>query len=145
MIIREAQPADIPALHRIRMRVKENALSNPLLVTEKDYNTFLLEPNKGWVAIDNEVITGFAIVDVESANLWALFVDPEHECKGAGKLLHTAMINWYFSLHHRMLWLSTAPGTRAERFYGINGWTKTGLLPNGEMRFEMQSPKDHQQ
>ena len=136
IIIREAVAEDIPQLHRIRMRVKENVLNNPLLVQEKDYVAFVHEPNKGWVAISNNQIAGFAFVDVQRSNVWALFVDPAFEARGLGKLLHREMVKWYFSNYSAPLWLTTAPRTRAEKFYSMLGWKMQGL-ENGEVRFIM--------
>ncbi|HTF02965.1 MAG TPA: GNAT family N-acetyltransferase [Bacteroidia bacterium] len=138
MLIREAVPSDIPRLHVIRMAVKENVLNNPLLVTEADYQKFIAAPNKGWVAEKDGVIIGFAIIDVETKNIWALFVDPAFEKQGAGRLLHDAMTDWYFSNHDDDLWLGTAPGTRAEAFYTKAGWKNCGMRANGEIRFEMK-------
>jgi GNAT superfamily N-acetyltransferase len=138
MFLREAQMADIPRLHTIRMSVKENVLNNPLLVTETDYRKYIAPPNKGWVAEKNGDIVGFAIIDVETKNIWALFVDPVFEKQGAGQLLHDAMIGWYFSNHTQGLWLGTAPGTRAEAFYTRAGWKNCGVQANGEIRFEME-------
>lgn len=35
------------------------------------------------------------------------------------------------------LWLTTTPGTRAERFYRIAGWQPAGLTDDGELRFKL--------
>jgi len=40
MIFREATIADIPQMQVVRNAVKENILSNPGLVTDKDYEAF---------------------------------------------------------------------------------------------------------
>lgn len=134
---REATILDIPALHRVRMSVNENKLNNPLLVTRSDYELFLTLKGKGWLCeIENQVV-GFAIVDTESNNIWALFLDPSHEGKGIGKTLQRIMLDWYFDQKKEKLWLGTAPGTRAEKFYTITGWKNCGLMKNGEVRFEM--------
>ena len=37
---------------------------------------------------------------------------------------------------HARAWLSTDPGTRAERFYRRQGWVDTGRTAEGEIRFE---------
>ena len=47
------------------------------------------------------------------------------------------MIDWYFTKTSQPVWLGTAPGTRAEKFYAAAGWTRTGIRANGEVRFEM--------
>jgi|GEM_PF-2513424 len=38
----------IPAVHSVRMSVKENALSNRLMVTEQDYVDMLSTKGNGW-------------------------------------------------------------------------------------------------
>ena len=119
------------------MAVKENVLNNPFLVTESDYLKFLTSAGRGWVFVINDKITAFSIVDTTSNNVWALFVDPFHEKKGIGQKLEYAMLKWFFEQSTENLWLSTAPGTRAEMFYKASGWKVTGITNNGEVRFEM--------
>ncbi len=136
-MIRIATINDIPELHRIRVAVKENALSDPARITREDYETFLVRKGRGWVFIDHSITAGFVIIDLEDHNIWALFVDPAFEKKGIGRQLHDTMLDWYFSHHQTNLWLGTAPGTRAENFYRKAGWIDRGLQTNGEIRFEM--------
>lgn len=138
MIIREALQEDVPQMHFIRMAVKENILSHPALITEADYQEYLLQKGRGWVAIINETIAGFAIVDLENSNIWALFVRPNFEKLGVGTSLQNAMLDWYFSKTNKTVWLSTTPATRAETFYKKTGWRNCGLLQNGEIKFEMR-------
>jgi GNAT superfamily N-acetyltransferase len=83
------------------------------------------------------MVVGFAIIDLPQKNVWALFVHPAWEAKGIGKRLHNKMLDWYFSKFDLPLWLSTAPGTRAEKFYYNQGWVQTNILLNGEVKFEM--------
>ncbi|MES2880954.1 MAG: GNAT family N-acetyltransferase [Bacteroidota bacterium] len=137
MITREALPADIAEMHCIRMAVKENALSNPMLITEADYTEYLTTRGKGWVAILNNDMAGFAIVDLQNSKIWALFVHPDFEKNGVGTNLQKAMLNWYFSKTGKTVWLSTSPATKAETFYQKTGWCNCGLLQNGETKFEM--------
>lgn len=141
MIFRTAQIEDIPQIMIVRMSVKENRLNNPGLVTEKDCEHYLTVRGKGWVCEADHTIVGFAIADLEDHNIWALFVDPEHEKKGIGLQLHHTMLDWYFSQTRENLWLGTAPNTRAANFYRKAGWTDMGLRPNGEIRFEMSAQK----
>lgn len=137
VVLREAQIADIPELHRIRMSVKENALSNPDLVKPEDYEEFLTYRGKGWLCEINNLVVGFAIVDMKNHNVWALFLHPLYEQKGIGRKLHDTMMNWYFDKTTETIWLSTSPGTRAELFYHNAGWQETGFTKSGEVRFEM--------
>ena len=79
----------------------------------------------------------FSIVDLKENNIWALFVKPEFERKGVGRRLHEIMLDWYFTLTKNTVWLSTAPGTRAEKFYRKAGWIKAGAYGKTEIKFEM--------
>ncbi len=130
---------NIPAMHSVRMSVKENVLSNPLLVTEQDYVEMLSDKGKGWVCFAGETLLGFSIVDLQDRNIWALFVEPSFESQGIGRKLHDLMLDWSFEQEGiESLWLSTAPGTRAERFYHTAGWENTGFTKSGEVRFEIK-------
>lgn len=133
---REALTKDIPQLHFIRLVVKENALSNPDKVKEEDYVPFLETKGKGWIGIMDGKVVGFSIVDMENHNVWALFIHPDHEGKSVGKTLHKLMLDWYFRHTSQTIWLSTAPGTRAEYFYRKRGWKESGMHGN-EIKFEM--------
>lgn len=138
MLFREAIITDIPQLQRVRNAVKENILSNPNLVTDKDCEQYITQRGKGWVCEIDKQIVGFAIADLEGENIWALFIDPLFEKKGIGVKLHTLMMNWYF-LHRNKVWLGTAPNTRAEQFYKKAGWTLVGMNGTKELKFEMTS------
>jgi len=137
MNFREATVADIPQLSFVRLSVKENALSNPALVTVDDYVQFLTVRGKGWACEAEGRIVGFAIGDLAANNVWALFIQPGYEGQGIGRQLLTQLLNWYFSNTSATIWLGTAPGTRAEQFYRSFGWQPTGKQPNGEIRFEL--------
>lgn len=137
MTIRQAHVSDIPALHTVRMAVKENVLSNPALVTGQHYRDYLTTAGRGWLCEVGDEVAGFAILDMNRHNVWALFVDPTYEGQGIGKRLQETMLQWYFEQTSDTLWLSTGPGTRAEEFYRRTGWRETGTTPDGETRFEM--------
>lgn len=137
MIFREATIKDIPQIQVVRNSVKENMLSNPALVTDEDCASFLTVRGKGWVGELNGEVVGFSIVDLQENNVWALFVHPDHEAKGIGKELHNLMLNWYFNQTSTLLWLGTAPATRAAEFYTLRGWKENGKNGSKETRFEM--------
>lgn len=137
MQFREAYLTDISPLHKIRMSVKENILSDPAMITTEDYAEFLTTRGKGWVCeMDNNII-GFAIADLKENNIWALFIHPDYEGKGIGRKLHNMMLDWYFEQTHKTIWLGTSPDTRAEKLYRKAGWVATGIRANGEIHFEM--------
>jgi GNAT superfamily N-acetyltransferase len=137
MIFREALVNDIPQIQLVRHSVKENILSNPALVTDKDVEDYITRRGRGWVCeIDNHIV-GFSIAGLQDNNIWALFIHPDHEGKGIGKKLHDLMLDWYFRQGKESVWLGTSPGTRAENFYRRAGWRETGVHGKGEIKFEM--------
>ncbi len=87
--------------------------------------------------MEDDVIVGFAIADLQDNNIWALFVDPDHAKKGIGKQLHDLMLQWYFAQGKESVWLGTDPNTRAATFYRMQGWKETGLHGKSEIKFEM--------
>lgn len=137
MTFREATVEDIPQLSDIRLSVKENVLSNPLLVSYDDYVNYLTNSGKGWLCEENNKVLGFSIIDASQQNIWALFVKPGFEGKNIGRQLQQLMLDWHFSQSTKTLWLSTSPKTRAEKFYERSGWVNAGLLISGEVKFEM--------
>ena len=137
MKIREAKETDISPMQVIRVAVKENVLSNPASITPSDYQEFLFERGKGWVCeIENEIV-GFAIIDLQENNIWALFVHPNYEGIGVGKALHKTMLNSYFASNKTKLWLGTEPNSRAAIFYKKAGWELVGMHGKKELKFEM--------
>lgn len=143
MFIRKAVITDIPAMHRIRRTVKENVLTNPLAVQEADYIPFLTKDAAAWVYEESDQIMGFAILDMEAGEVWALFVDPDFEGNGIGSQLHDTMVGAYFASGQTELILGTEPGTRAEAFYRQNDWDQTGQKSNGEIIFKMHRKDLH--
>jgi len=137
MMFREVRVADIPQIQVVRNSVKENTLSDPALVSDKDCENYLFHRGKGWVCEIDSKIVGFAIADLAGHNVWALFVQPGFDKNGIGRKLHDDMLDWYFSHTDSTIWLSTAPGTRAEKFYRKAGWKEVGVHGKGEIKFEM--------
>ena len=136
--LRQAQRDDIPGMHRVRLAVRENRLVSG--VTEADYIPAIEQTGRGWVVEEGGQIVAFAVGNASDGNIWALFVDPRHERRGHGRRLHDAMVHWLFSQGLQRLWLSTEPGTRAQRFYEVAGWTHMGMLASGEARYERPRP-----
>lgn len=137
MIFREAQVNDIKQIQLVRNAVKENVLSDPSLVPDNDVEEFITNRGKGWVCEIDGTIVGFAIADLVKNNIWALFMHPDFENKGIGKKLHGMMMDWYFVQTNEPVWLGTAPNSRAEKFYRLQGWKEVGVHGQGEIKFEM--------
>lgn len=137
MLIREALLSDIEQIQFVRNAVKENRLSNPALVPDSDVADYIQNRGKGWVCVEDEKVVGFAIADLKDHNIWALFLLPEYERRGIGRALHDTMMNWYFEQTDHPVWLSTAPGTRAEQFYRKSGWKDSGTYGKGEVLFKL--------
>jgi GNAT superfamily N-acetyltransferase len=137
MKIRIATEADIPEIGRVRMSVKENRLDSLGSLEPGDTERMLGGDGCGWVGEVEGRIVGFAIADLSRTNVYALFIEPEFERRGIGRLLHDTMMDWFFSKEVSSVWLSTDPNTRAEVFYRKAGWIATGAESNGEIRFAM--------
>lgn len=139
MTVRLATLADIPQMHRVRMMVRENRLSDPARVRLQDYEQ-KLQAGRGWVCESDEQIVGFSIADPANGAVWALFVNPAYERRGIGRQLHDAMVDWLFQSGATTIWLTTDPGTRAAHFYASAGWQWIANEPNGEARYELSRP-----
>jgi GNAT superfamily N-acetyltransferase len=138
-MLRPAVPADIPGMHRVRLAVKENRLVSTV-ITEADYVPAIEKTGRGWVVEVDGHVVAFAVGNKTNGNIWALFVDPAHEQRGYGRLLHDEMVAWLRSQGVAKLWLTTQGGTRAEGFYERFGWKRAGVTDKGELRFELGGP-----
>ena len=141
--LRRAVVADIPAMSRIRLAVTENALSNPARITEAMYRDYLDELGRGWVAEEHGEIIGFACADRTDSSIWALFVDPAHEGRGAGKRLLRLAVDWLFEIGNAEIRLGTAANTRADRFYAAQGWTREDMKDNIEVWYRLRRTDRH--
>ena len=134
-ILRQAERRDIADIQRVRHAVKENRLASRV-ISDKEVAQAIEVTGRGWVIEVEGRVQAFAIGNAETGNIFALFVDPGHEGRGYGRRLQDEMLRWLWSRGLKRLWLSTAPGTRAERFYESSGWVRRDLLSNGEVLFE---------
>lgn len=129
-------------MHMVRLAVRENELRSAA-VTEASYVPAIEETGRGWVIETDGAIVAFAVGNRFTGNIWALFVHPEHEGNGHGRRLHDVMLAWLFAQGVEVAWLSTEPGTRAQRFYERSGWQYKGTLQNGEVTYEFRSSCGH--
>ena len=133
--LRQALRADVRAIQRVRHSVLENRLTSSV-ITDEDVADAIERTGRGWVVESEGRIIGFAVGNAESGNIWALFMEPEHERRGHGRRLHDEVVAWLWSRGLKRLWLTTAPGTRAETFYEKAGWRRAGVMASGELMFE---------
>lgn len=135
---RRATVGDIPAMSRIRLAVRENVLSNPARITEAMYRDYLDLKGRGWVAALDGEIVGFSYADGADGSIWALFVDPDFEGRGAGRHLLRLAVDWLFASGHVEVRLGTRAGTRADRFYAAQGWTREGMRDGVEVGYRLR-------
>lgn len=136
VVYRQAVSADIPQIQVVRHSVKENQLSDPSLVPDSDVEDYINRRGRGWVCEVDGKIVGFSIADLVDNNVWALFLHPDFEARGIGKKLHRLMMDWYFGQTKDTIWLGTAPASRAETFYRMQGWKEVGKHGD-EVKFEI--------
>jgi GNAT superfamily N-acetyltransferase len=137
-MLRQAVVSDIPDIQRIRRSVRENRLVSTS-ISDDQVRESIENTGRGWVIESEGKIVAFAIGNGTSGNIWALFVHPDHERRGYGRLLHDSMVEWLFSRGLERLWLTTGPNTRAQRFYEAAGWERMGLTDTGELRYERRA------
>ncbi|MES2126499.1 MAG: GNAT family N-acetyltransferase [Pseudomonadota bacterium] len=142
VIVRQASCEDIPAMHRVRLAVRENKLSANTRICEESYIPYLETIGRGWVLEEHGLIVAFAIGEHETGNIWAVFVHEEHEGKGYGRMVQEPMVQWLFAQGLRRLHLSTGAGTRAQGFYAATGWTFAGIDARGDAAYERLHPSE---
>jgi GNAT superfamily N-acetyltransferase len=96
-----------------------------------------------WVAAESAAIVGFAAAgawrtEEDTAELYAIYVLPEHWGTGVAHDLMTAALGWFRAEQYTtaMLWVLT-DNPRARRFYEREGWrfdgTRTDVLRGVEV------------
>jgi GNAT superfamily N-acetyltransferase len=144
VVVRQARREDIPAMHRVRRAVRENKLGVNTKINEEAYIPYLDTIGRGWVLEEEGVIVAFAIGEIESGNIWAVFVHEDHEGKGYGRMVQEPMVEWLFAQGLERIHLTTGAGTRAQGFYAATGWTFTGIDAYGDAAYERCRPLDKQ-
>jgi GNAT superfamily N-acetyltransferase len=139
-MLRPALASDIAGIQRVRHSVRENRLVS-VVIADEEVREALERTGRGWVVESDGDVVAFAIGNRVNGNVWALFVDPDHERRGYGRALHDTMVDWLWAQGLRTLWLTTAPGTRAQTFYERAGWQRAGLADHGDLRYELHRPE----
>ena len=130
--LRRAVRADLPRLFEIRNAVGENRLAESWDDFVRIGGSFV-DRDLTWVWARGPEILGFAAVDPRRGAIEVLYVDPAAEGQGIGRALLARCCDDLRTAGHRMASLTTAPGTRAERFYRAGGWSRQGVTANGDL------------
>lgn len=130
-MIRDGRPADIDAIVHVRTHVIENHLSAEQLaeigITPQSVLADMAAGHLGcWVGEADGAVVAFAMADRRDANIFALFVLPEHEGKGLGAALLVQCESWLKRHGHTIARLDTGRDTKAYAFYLRRGWRATG-------------------
>lgn len=142
--IRPATEADVATLFAIRTSVRQNHLSHGQLaelgITPASVAEAIRLGPCCWLAEADGVAAGFAMVDGTAGEVFALFVRPEYEGRGVGRLLLATAETSLFREHAR-IWLVTdgSDGIRANAFYQRQGWQRVANLDARDVRYEKQA------
>lgn len=121
---RPARLEDLEAIYAVRMSVIENTLDDPSRAPPEMAASYIITIGRSFVAeIDGEIV-GFSMVN-RTGYVWALFVRPEFEGRGVGGRLLALCVEFLREQGVPRAFLDTGPGTRADRFYALQGWRET--------------------
>ncbi|MBZ9936110.1 GNAT family N-acetyltransferase [Mesorhizobium sp. BR1-1-16] len=139
--VRIATPDEVPILNAIRTSVRENHMTLEQMadygITPNVIADLLRTTGRAFIASVDGIDAGISIADSAEGNIFAMFVLPDFEGLGLGRLL---LAHAEAFLHERGVasaWLEAgaAPGIRAHGFYAHLGWQPDGLMPDGQLRF----------
>lgn len=139
--IRLATPADVEVLFDIRTSVVQNHLSREQLaalgITAATLADAMRHAPCCWIAQVHGAPAGFAMVDVDDGEVFALFIRPTFEGRGLGQALLDSAEACLFQTHE-VIGLTTDGGAaiRANGFYIHQGWTLVGAVDERDVRYE---------
>ena len=139
MRIRRATPDDVDAIFDVRTSVHENHMTEEDLadigVTRASTRQAIMDNSLPiWCAFVDDQLVGFSSIKIEDKELFALFVRPECEGKGAGSALHDIAVNWWFRNYpNEPLNLNTNQSARSFAFYQKREWVVVEGEPKPHM------------
>ncbi|MEJ5027843.1 MULTISPECIES: GNAT family N-acetyltransferase [unclassified Comamonas] len=135
--IRPATVGDVAAMFQVRLAVTENRMTLDELaaasVTPESIAEAIRSASCAWVATIDGEVAGFAMVDLDSACLFALFVRSDREGRGLGTALCRTCEQALLA-QHEAAWLETATTSRAARLYRHLGWGDERDVGDGDIR-----------
>ena len=144
--IRVALPSDLPEMTRIRTSVRENHSSVEEMaargITPVRIIEMMATNSRTWLALVDGVPAGFSMSIAPKATVFAVFIHPDYEGRGIGKLLLAEAESWLFEQGCDEIWLDTGqePEIRAHGFYLTQGWALKGPGDPGELRYIKRRP-----
>jgi GNAT superfamily N-acetyltransferase len=135
-MIRKAVRADHPRISEIRLSVRENQLAPSKSAAVDRTADWIFANAAFWVWEEDGAIQGFSAADPRNGEIFALFIHPAYEGRGIGRALLPLSCQVLRDRGYKVARLTTAPGTRAERFYRRNGWTEIGRENDGQIIFQ---------
>ena len=140
---RAGRADDAEALFEVRCSVNENHQSRAELkaigVTVESVRDMIDSGNfVTRVAVIEDELVGFTMAEIAEGYFFACFVRPSVEGTGIGGTLMAQTEAELLSCGVHQAWLSTGPGEalRAVGFYEHLGWERTGVLDDGQIRFQ---------
>ena len=135
-MIRKATRADHPRISEIRLSVRENRLSKSKYGLVERAANWIFDNSTFWAWEEDGAIQGFSAADPRDGTIFALFVHPSYEGRGIGRALLPMACQSLRDSGHAIAALTTEAGTRAERFYRLDGWTEIGRQGDGQIVFQ---------
>ncbi len=134
-MIRKATDADRARIYDVRMAVRENQLSDSSRAKVDETADWIFRNAAFWVWEEAGTVQGFAVADPRDGTIFGLFIHPDYEGRGLARALLPLACEDLRAAGFSAATLTTGAGTRAERFYRINGWEETGRQDDGQVIF----------
>ena len=135
MLLRRARLEDLGEIYDVRQSATENRLYESREVFLEIARPVVVD-RLCWVCeAQNRRIVGFGASDTASGAIDVLYVRPDMEGRGIGKGLLRKCCDDLLLRGHRIVWLTTGEGTRAEGFYRKLGWRSFPSKIPGEVLF----------
>ena len=124
LTFRPMEVQDIPAVLKLRLSTKENAITLQELeedygITPKALAEAMHAGTRGWLCETQDRVVGYAMGSRINGEVKVVAVHPAYEGRGIGKLLLSCVRDWLFAEGMAEIWLlaNPDPAIRAYGFY----------------------------